>query len=63
MQITGTHFNYYFTLQARASGLFANGGINMEHTSELVGWVSSSMKPRTASAPRKYSEVELDGVK
>jgi len=61
MQITGSHFNYYFTCK-RELWLFANG-INMEHTSELVEMGKLIHETSYPQRSEKYSEVELDGVK
>lgn len=61
MQITGTHFNYYFHCH-RQLWLFANG-INMENTSDLV---YEGKLLHEISYPRrseKYKEIELDGIK
>lgn len=61
MQITGTHFNYYFHCH-RQLWLFANG-INMESTSELVyegRLLHETSYPRRSE---KYQEIELDGIK
>ncbi len=61
MQITGTHFNYYFTCK-RELWLFANG-INMEHTSELVEMGKLIHETSYPQRSEKYSEIELEGVK
>lgn len=61
MQITGTHFNYYFHCH-RQLWLFATG-INMESTSELVyegKLLHETSYPRRSE---KYQEIELDGIK
>lgn len=61
MQITGTHFNYFFHC-CRQLWLFANG-INMETTSDLVfegKLLHETSYPRRAE---KYQEIELDGIK
>lgn len=61
MQITGTHFNYYFTCQ-RELWLFANG-INMEQTSELVEMGKLIHETSYPQRSEKYTEIELEGVK
>ena len=61
MQITGTHFNYYFHCH-RQLWLFATG-INMESTSDLVyegKLLHETSYPRRSE---KYQEIELDGIK
>jgi len=61
MQITGTHFNYYFHCH-RQLWLFATG-INMENTSDLVyegKLLHETSYPRRSE---KYQEIELDGIK
>lgn len=61
MQITGTHFNYYFHCH-RQLWLFANG-INMESTSDLV--YEGKLLHETSYSRRsdKYKEIEMDGIK
>ena len=61
MQITGTHFNYYFTCK-RELWLFANS-INMEHTSDLVYEGKLVHETTYPQRSEKYSEISLDGVK
>ena len=61
MQITGTHFNYYY-LCKRKLWLFANG-INMEHTSDLVydgKLIHETSYPHRAEI---YEEMAIDGIK
>jgi len=61
MQLTGTHFNYYFICH-RKLWLFSQG-IYMEQTSELVDegrLIHETAYPRRSS---KYQEVEMDGIK
>ena len=61
MNITGSHFNYYF-LCSRKLWLFANG-IQMEHTSDLVyegKLIHESSYPQRSE---KYKEIEIGGVK
>ncbi len=61
MNITGTHFQYYFVCH-RKLWLFANG-IHMEHTSELVyegRLIQETAYPRRSA---KYQEIEMDGIK
>jgi len=59
--ITGTHINYYHVC-ARKLWLFANG-IQMEHTSELVGEGKLIHEFAYPQRSEKYSEIELDGIK
>ncbi len=61
MQITGTHFNYYYVCH-RKLWLFANG-INMEHTSELVAEGKLIHENSYPFRSEKYTEIELDGIK
>ena len=61
MQITGTHFNYYFTCK-RELWLFANG-MQMEHTSELVEMGKLIHETSYPQRSEKYSEIEIDGIK
>lgn len=61
MQITGTHFNYFFTCK-RELWLFANG-INMEHTSDLVYEGRLIHETSYPQRSEKFSEIELEGIK
>jgi len=61
MIITGTHINYY-RVCARKLWLFANG-IQMEHTSDLVGEGRLIHEFAYPQRSEKYSEIELDGIK
>lgn len=61
MQVTGTHFNYYF-LCKRKLWLFANG-INMEHTSDLVFEGKLLHETSYPQRSERYEELEIDGVK
>ncbi|MBS4057914.1 MAG: CRISPR-associated protein Cas4 [Bacteroidales bacterium] len=61
MQITGTHFNYYFHCH-RQLWLFASG-INMEATSELVYEGKLIHETSYPHRSEKYQEIELDGIK
>ncbi|ASB49520.1 CRISPR-associated protein Cas4 [Alkalitalea saponilacus] len=61
MQITGTHFNYYYVCH-RKLWLFANG-INMEHTSDLVAEGKLIHENSYPFRSEKYTEIELDGIK
>ena len=61
MQITGTHFNYYFSCH-RQLWLFANS-IQMEHTSDTVyegKLIHETTYPQRSS---KYEEIAIDGIK
>ncbi len=59
--ITGTHINYFFVCK-RKLWLFANG-IQMEHTSDLVGEGKLIHEYAYPQRAEKYSEIELDGIK
>ncbi len=61
MFVTGTHVNYYHVCH-RKLWLFANG-IQMEHTSELVGEGKLIHEYAYPQRSEKYSEIELDGIK
>jgi len=61
MQITGTHFNYYFVCK-RKLWLFANG-IAMEHTSDLVFDGKLLHETSYPQRPERYEEMEIDGIK
>jgi CRISPR-associated exonuclease Cas4 len=61
MNITGTHFNYYFVCK-RELWLFANG-INMEHTSDLVYEGKLIHEYSYPQRSEKYSEIEIGGIK
>jgi CRISPR-associated exonuclease Cas4 len=61
MQVTGTHFNYYFVCR-RKLWLFANG-INMEHTSDLVHEGKLLHETSYPQRPERYTELEIGGVK
>jgi CRISPR-associated exonuclease Cas4 len=61
MNITGTHINYYFICK-RKLWLFS-GGIQMEHTSELVyegKLIHESSYPQRSE---KYEEVQIGSIK
>ncbi len=61
MNITGTHFNYYFICH-RKLWLFTNG-IHMEHTSDLVHegrLIHETAYPRRSG---KYQEIKMEGIK
>lgn len=61
MQLTGTHFNYYFVCH-RKLWLFANQ-IQMEQTSDLVyegKLIHESSYPQRSE---KYEEVQIGGIK
>ncbi len=59
--MTGTHINYYHVCK-RKLWLFANG-IQMEHTSELVGEGKLIHEYAYPQRAEKYSEIELQGIK
>lgn len=61
MQITGTHFNYYFHCH-RQLWLFANG-INMEATSDLVYEGKLIHETSYERRAERFREIELDGIK
>lgn len=61
MQITGTHFNYYFVCK-RELWLFANG-ITMEHASDLVYEGRLIHEESYPQRSEKYTELEIGGVK
>lgn len=61
MQITGTHFNYYYVCK-RKLWLFANG-INMEHSSELVAEGKLIHETAYPQRSERYEELEIDGCK
>jgi len=61
MNITGTHFNYYFVCK-RKLWLFANG-IAMEHTSDLVFEGKLLHEASYPQRPERYEEMEIDGIK
>ena len=61
MNITGTHFNYYFVCK-RKLWLFANG-IAMEHTSDLVFEGKLLHETSYPQRPERYEEMEIDGIK
>ncbi len=61
MQITGTHFNYFYVCR-RKLWLFANG-ITFEHTSDLVYDGKLIHEDSYPQRSEKYEEIELDGVK
>lgn len=61
MNITGTHFNYYFSCH-RQLWLFANS-IQMEHTSDTVyegKLIHETTYPQRSS---KYEEIAIGGIK
>ena len=61
MNITGTHFNYYFVCK-RKLWLFANG-IAMKHTSDLVFEGKLLHEASYPQRPERYEEMEIDGIK
>ncbi|MFW5851214.1 MAG: CRISPR-associated protein Cas4 [Bacteroidota bacterium] len=61
MNITGTHFNYYF-LCHRKLWLFANS-IQMEQTSDIVREGKLIHETSYLQRSEKYTELELDGIK
>lgn len=61
MNITGTHFNYYYVCH-RKLWLFANG-INMEHTSDLVSEGKLIHESSYPQRSERYEELEIDGIK
>lgn len=61
MNITGTHFNYYF-LCKRKLWLFSNG-ISMEQTSDLVFEGKLVQETTYPQRPERFEEVEIEGVK
>lgn len=61
MNITGTHFAYYWICH-RKLWLFANG-IGMEHTSELVYEGKMIHENTYQYRANKYTEIDVDGVK
>lgn len=61
MNITGTHFNYYFVCK-RKLWLFANG-IAMEHTSDLVFEGKLLHETSYPQRSERYEEMEIDGIK
>jgi CRISPR-associated exonuclease Cas4 len=61
LQITGTHIAYYH-LCYRKLWLFANG-INMEHTSDVVGEGKLIGVTSYQDRASKFTEIEIDGVK
>jgi CRISPR-associated exonuclease Cas4 len=61
MNITGTHFNYYFVCK-RELWLFVNG-INMEHTSDIVYEGKLIHEYSYPQSSEKYSEIEIGGIK
>lgn len=61
MPITGTHIAYLHTCH-RKLWLFANG-IQMEHTSELVGEGKLIAYTTYLDRSRKYTELAIDGIK
>ena len=61
MQVTGTHFSYYFICH-RKLWLFANG-INMEHTSDLVYEGKLIHETSYPQRSERYEEIEIGGVK
>ena len=61
MQITGTHFNYYYVCH-RKLWLFA-AGVTMEHVSEAVAdgrFIHENTYPQR---PVRYEEIAIDGIK
>jgi len=61
MQITGTHFNYFFHCH-RQLWLFATG-INMESNSDLVYEGKLIHETSYERRSERYKEIELDGIK
>ena len=61
MQITGTHFNYYFSCQ-RQLWLFANS-IQMEHTSDTVYEGKLIHETTYPQRSAKYEEISIEGIK
>lgn len=61
MPVTGTHIAYLHTCH-RKLWLFANG-IQMEHTSELVGEGKLIADTTYLDRSRKYTELAIDGIK
>lgn len=61
MQITGTHFNYYFICR-RKLWLFVKG-IHMEHTSDLVYEGKLIHETSYQQRSEKYEEVQIGGIK
>jgi CRISPR-associated exonuclease Cas4 len=61
MNITGTHFAYYWICH-RKLWLFANG-ISMEHTSDLVYEGKMIHENTYRYRASKFTEIEVDGVR
>jgi CRISPR-associated exonuclease Cas4 len=61
MQVTGTHFNYFF-LCHRKLWLFGNS-IQMEHTSDIVKEGKLIHETSYSQRSEKYTELEMDGIK
>jgi CRISPR-associated exonuclease Cas4 len=61
MNITGTHFAYYWICH-RKLWLFANG-IGMEHTSDLVYEGKMIHENTYQQRASKYTEIEVDGIR
>lgn len=61
MQITGTHFNYYFVCK-RKLWLFTNG-ITMEHTSEAVYEGKMIHENSYPQRSERYEEIEIGSCK
>lgn len=61
MQITGTHFNYYFICH-RKLWLFAFG-IHMEQTSDLVYEGKLIHETSYQQRSERYKEIEIGGIK
>jgi CRISPR-associated exonuclease Cas4 len=61
MQLTGTHFNYYFVCH-RKLWLFAND-IQMEQTSDLVYEGKLIHETTYPQRSEKYEEVQIGGIK
>jgi len=59
MNITATHINYYIVCK-RKLWLFS-GGINMEHTSDIVAEGKLIHETTYPQRPERYSELEIDG--
>lgn len=61
MQITGTHFNYYFVCK-RKLWLFGNG-MNMEHTSDTVYEGKLIHETSYLQRSQRYEELAIEGCR
>ena len=61
VQVTGTHFNYFFICPCKL-WLFAHG-IHMEHTSDLVYEGRLIHETRYPQRSKRYKEVAVEGIK